>query len=52
MHMGSSVNPQVLRLVGVGNTSYMRNWSWNDVYFHISLHVSSVVLPSIVGDVG
>ena len=43
LHMVSSVNPQVLRLVGVGNKSYTaltRNWSWNDVYFHISLHIN------------
>ena len=49
MHMGSSVNPQVLRLFGVGNTSYTdrnRNWSWKDVYFHISLHVNSVCFVS------
>ena len=41
--MESSVKPQVLRLVGVGNKSYTaltRNWSWNDVYFHISLHIN------------
>ena len=45
LHIGSSVNHQVLMLACFGNTSHTalnRSWNLDDVYFHISLHISSL----------